>query len=435
MAPKRRIIIDTDPGNDDVIAMLLALAAPASELEVLLISVTFGNVDVRQCLRNVVATFHILEKEVAWRKEKGVPPGFEGMTKHKPIVAIGAHEPLHDRVESADYFHGIDGLGGSTKTHPEFSPDESWKRLFETPPPVDHLTKTASRKADLQEPITSFQASKEPAHKEILRILRENKPDTISLVSIGPLTNFALAAAEDPETFLRAKEILTMGGTVEGIGNVTPVAEFNVYADPHAAARVYALSSRIPSSTMPPVPEGFEGKPLPAYPPRLSKTIPIILMSLDITEYHVVTRGQFNSKASPLAERGSPLAQWMQSFLTPMLDKMERLHEGHEGEGAALALHDPLCIWYILTSDDPAWKSSDRSPEDIRVETVGQWTKGMTVGDRRSRKRRNSDGEAPHDRGNWLGNRSGNRIYRLLQSPGREIAGNWIMDRILGYIQ
>lgn len=79
----------------------------------------------------MVAIFHILEKEVKWRRERGLPEGFEGMTKYKPLVAIGAEEPLHDRVENADYFRGstsnipdgardslplrtdgIDGLGG-----------------------------------------------------------------------------------------------------------------------------------------------------------------------------------------------------------------------------------------------------------------------------------------------------------------------------------
>src|ERR1700742_3789081 len=109
MAPKNRIIIDTDPGVDDVLAMLLALAAKADDLEVLLISLTFGNVDVRSCLRNVVAIFHILEKELSWRKQHDKPVGFEGVTKFRPLIAIGAEGPLQDRIESADYFHGTDG--------------------------------------------------------------------------------------------------------------------------------------------------------------------------------------------------------------------------------------------------------------------------------------------------------------------------------------
>lgn len=432
MAPKNRIIIDTDPGVDDVLAILLALAAKAEDLEVVLISLTFGNVDVRSCLRNVVAIFHILEKELKWRRENCKTIGFEGITKFKPLVAIGADEPLQDRIESADYFHGIDGLAGTHTSHPHFSPEENWKRLFEEPPADSFITTEAKAETDLEEPAQSFIPSLVPAHKEILRLLRENEPGTITLISIGPLTNFALAAAEDPETFLRCKEVVTMGGTVDGIGNVTPVSEFNVYADPYAAARVYALSSPIPSSTMPIPNEGERSTGLPPYPSKLSKQLKLTLMSLDITEFHMLSRGQFTSYAAPHLDQGSPLAQWMTAFMTPMLEKMERLHLGHEGDGAALALHDPLCIWYVLTQDDILWKPSARSPEDIRIETQGQWTRGMTVGDKRARRRRNSDGEVPHDRGNWLGNKSGNRIFRMLESPGRHVAAGYLLDLIFG---
>lgn len=439
MAPRRRVIIDTDPGNDDVIALLLALSAPATELEVVLISVVEGNVDVRACLRNVVAVFHILDREIKWRKSQGLPTGYEGVTAYKPLVAVGANEPLHESTDNADYFHGTDGVGGSTETHPHFNPDESWKKLFEKPPPDDQLvTKAKQVNGDIEnrseaELFTNFTPSLEPAHKEMLRVLRENEPDTISIISIGPLTNLALAAAEDPETFLRCKEVISMGGAIDALGNVTPNAEFNVWADPHSAARVYALSSQVPSSTMPPSVETFAGQELPPYPGRLSKQLKVVLMALDITEHHVMTRSLFTSKVQELADRGSPLAQWMTAFLTPMLQKMAALHHGHDDD-PSLALHDPLCVWYLLTQDDTMWRPSKGSPEDIRVETQGQWTRGMTVADKRPRRRRDSDGEAPHDRGNWLGRVSGNRIIRMMQSPGEDVAGTWMLDRILGYV-
>lgn len=449
MPPKRRIIIDTDPGTDDVVAMLLALAAPASELEVVLISLVEGNVGVHICLRNVVAMFQVLAQEIAWRESKGIPNAYQGVTAYKPIVAVGAAHALHAEAGNADYFHGRDGLAGSTTTHPEFYTDESWRKLFEgsTKEPIDKSTGGLDRVVSAaggneklkNDSFTNFTPSRQPAHKEILRILRENEPDTISIISLGPLTNLALAAAEDPETFLRCRDVVSMGGVVDGIGNVTPNAEFNVWADPHAAARVYALSAPNPASTMPQSVESYDGQELADYPSKLSKQLKVLLLSLDITEHHIFTRTLFTNKSNQLASLGSPLAKWMQAFLLPMLDKMAMLHHNPDVD-ATFTLHDPLCIYYVLTEDVKGWECSKGSPEDIRVETSGRWTRGMTVLDRRPRRRRDSDGDAPHDKGNWLGHNSGNRIMRLLYAPvggqggTSEDAGAWMLDRILGYI-
>jgi len=104
MAPLNRIIIDTDPGVDDVLAILLALAAKPEELEILLLSVTYGNVEVQSCLRNVVALFHVIEKEKEWRRARGQLEGFEAMSSSKPIVAIGPEHPLEETILMADYF-------------------------------------------------------------------------------------------------------------------------------------------------------------------------------------------------------------------------------------------------------------------------------------------------------------------------------------------
>ncbi|KAF7504845.1 hypothetical protein GJ744_001643 [Endocarpon pusillum] len=253
MAPLQRIIIDTDPGIDDVFAILLALSAKADELEVVLISVTFGNVEVRSCLRNVVAIFQLLEKELKWRRENGKPEGFEGMTKYKPLVAVGANEPLHEQLLMADYFHGPDGLAGIHESHPHLSPKDTWQKLFERPPP-DTVISDVVDDQELAAEQSSFRPSLVPAHKEILRVLRENEADTVTVVAIGPLTNLALAAAEDTETFLRVKEVVTMGGAIDLCGNVTPVAEFNVFADSVAAARIYALTSANPPPPCHPLP-------------------------------------------------------------------------------------------------------------------------------------------------------------------------------------
>jgi inosine-uridine nucleoside N-ribohydrolase len=89
-------------------AMLLALAASPEDLEVILISVTYGNVDVQNCLRNVVSLFHHIEKEIEWRKANGRPVGFEALTKGKPVVAVGPEHPLADEILMADFFRESD---------------------------------------------------------------------------------------------------------------------------------------------------------------------------------------------------------------------------------------------------------------------------------------------------------------------------------------
>lgn len=101
-------VLTTIQGCDDVTAMLLALAASPEDLEVILISVTYGNVDVQNCLRNVVSLFHHIEKEIEWRKANGRPVGFEALTKSKPLVAVGPEHPLAEETLMADFFRESD---------------------------------------------------------------------------------------------------------------------------------------------------------------------------------------------------------------------------------------------------------------------------------------------------------------------------------------
>jgi len=90
-----------------VVALLLALSALPEELEVLLISITYGNIDVNNCLRNVVSLFHHIEKEIEWRKAQGRDVGFETLLRMKPLVAVGPEHPLMDEMLMADYFRGF----------------------------------------------------------------------------------------------------------------------------------------------------------------------------------------------------------------------------------------------------------------------------------------------------------------------------------------
>lgn len=86
--------------------MLLAFSALAEELQILMISVTYGNVDVQSCLRNVVSLFYHIEKELNWRKQAGRPSGFDALLQHKPIVAAGVDRPLAEQQVMADFFRG-----------------------------------------------------------------------------------------------------------------------------------------------------------------------------------------------------------------------------------------------------------------------------------------------------------------------------------------
>ncbi|GAM41485.1 hypothetical protein TCE0_042f14642 [Talaromyces pinophilus] len=418
---KNKIIIDTDPGIDDILAMLLAFAASPEEVEVALISLTFGNIEVQSCLRNVVSMLHILEREMEWRKKHGRPEGFDTLRAHKPVIAVGAQQPLDDQKMLADYFHGKDGLGGIHFSHPHLTPGESWEHLFDPIADPEVLPNVGPSPSESHQ---SFIPSKLPAADEILRVLKENEENTVTIVAVGPLTNLALAAAQDPETFLRVKEVVVMGGTIDKPGNVTPVGEFNSYADAVAAARVFALTSPNPQSTLPP------SKRLPAYPAKLSKTLTLKLFPLDITSQHDLIRGDFDRTITPLLQSGSPLAEWVDAFMAHVFQTLERLHPGHEGAKASLTLHDPVCVWYAMTADDPRWKPTVTSPEDIRIETVGQWTRGMCVVDRRNRHKVEDDVESHSDHGLWLSSRAGNRIIRMGSSPGGETFGMLLMKKI-----
>lgn len=358
---------------------------------------------------------------------------------------------------------GKDGLGGVHESHPHLSPSDAWKTLFNPAPPGSTKEVVAAAE-ELAAPTQAFTASTLPAHKEMLRLLRENEKDTITIVAVGPLTNLALAASEDPETFLRVKEVVVMGGAIDIQGNITPVAEFNTYADSVAAARVFALTSPMPSSTMPPPPPaGGSIEALPPYSKNLSRRLNLTMFPLDITERHLLRRSDFDAKIKPLVAAGSPLAEWVAVFMGKTYDKINSMTNGYTDPG--LSLHDPLTIWYMLTHSSPAWVPAPKCPEDIRIETTGQWTRGAHIIDRRNRRRRGAkptqgldcgvaanstslaalspadiidptmqgddgEGNIEGDEDGWLTEWKGNRVRRMMSSPGEDSFAPYILKRV-----
>jgi purine nucleosidase len=175
-----RVIIDTDPGVDDALALLLAMRS--SELKIEGITAVAGNVPLELTLPNALRMV-----EIAGRTD--IP------------VAAGAKAPLVRRLVTAAYAHGENGLGGAVFPEPTIKP--------------------------VSEPAAQF-----------IRQLVRKYPGEVTLLTIGPLTNVATALNLDPELAGMVKSLVMMGGSLSG-GNITPAAEFNVYVDPEAARIVF----------------------------------------------------------------------------------------------------------------------------------------------------------------------------------------------------
>ena len=188
----RKIIIDTDPGQDDAVAILLALGSP--ELEVLGITAVAGNVPLALTETNARKIC-----ELAGR------PDIK--------VFAGAVRPLVRKLVTAEHVHGKTGLNGPTLPEPQMS--------LEKQHAVDFIVETLMREAS----------------------------GTVTLCPLGPLTNVALALIREPRIAPRIEQIVLMGGGFFEGGNVTPAAEFNIYVDPHAAEVV--LEAGIPTVIMP----------------------------------------------------------------------------------------------------------------------------------------------------------------------------------------
>ena len=177
---KNKYFIDTDTASDDAVALLMALEW--DNVEVLGISIVSGNMSVEQGSINARYTVELCKKDVP--------------------VYIGAHGPLVKKREHADWFHGPDGMGNMNYPAPK-----------------------------LQETDEDF--------IEVLNNHINQHPEEITLVTLGPLTNIANFIKRYPESFLKLKNIVIMGGASNTVGNVTPAAEYNIWCDPEAADIVF----------------------------------------------------------------------------------------------------------------------------------------------------------------------------------------------------
>ena len=192
MAP-RKIIIDTDPGQDDAVAILLALASP-DEIDVLGVTAVAGNVPLPLTQKNARIVCELAGKP-------------------DTLVFAGCDAPLVRKLVTAEHVHGKTGLDGPQMSDPAMP---------------------------LQD---------QHAVEYIIETLRAHDAGTITLCPLGPLTNIATAFKNAPDIIEKVQEIVLMGGAYFQVGNITPAAEFNIYVDPEAAKIVF--DSGVPIVVMP----------------------------------------------------------------------------------------------------------------------------------------------------------------------------------------
>jgi len=289
----RALLIDTDTASDDAVALIMALRAPDVDLRA--ITIVSGNVDVAQGVRNALFTL-----ELCGRPE--VP------------VHAGADRPLLRAAERAEWFHGADGMG------------------------------------DMNYPLPRGGAAPGHAVDVMVRTIRANPG--IVLVTLGPLTNVALALARAPELAGLVSRCVVMGGTAWSVGNVTPAAEFNIWQDPEAARMVF-LSG-----------------------------LPVEMVGWELCRFEA---GLTPAEVAQVRSLDTPLAHFSIDCNRRALEAI-RIQSGVPN----LELPDPVAMAIALEPEICTRHSSHA----VEVETQSELTRGMTVidqldnaGDERNRER------------------------------------------------
>jgi purine nucleosidase len=277
----RKIIIDTDPGQDDAVAILLALASP-EDVEVLGITCVAGNVPLDLTTRNARIVCELA-----------------GKTDVK--VFAGCDRPLGRALVTAEHVHGKTGLDGP----------------------------------DLPEP--TMPLADGHAVDFIIETLRNHAPGTVTLCPLGPLTNIATALTKAPDIASRIAKIVLMGGGYFEGGNITPVAEFNIYVDPQAADIVFKSGA------------------------------PIVMMPLDVTHKALVTAARNDAFRGIGSPAGIAVAQ-----MTEFFERFDKEKYGSEGA----PLHDPCVTGYLIRPELFTGRHIN-----VEIETTSELTMGMTVAD------------------------------------------------------
>ena len=277
----RKIIIDTDPGIDDAVALTIAMFQ--EDLDVLAITATEGNVSADQSNRNVQAIVELLD-----------PPRYPRVGMASPLVDA----PMHD----ARQIHGDDGLGNAGYS-------------------------------------VSLLHHQHASEKVICDVVR-SAPEEVTIVALGPLTNIAHALKRDPHLASAIGHIIIMGGSVNGIGNVTPAAEFNCYYDAEAAETVFQSPT--------------------------TKT----LVPLDITRQVIFSLDFINRLPHEETRAGRVLRRML-----PFLYRAYRQRLGME----RVHIHDAVAM--IMALDPELFETVEMAG---RVEVNGELTRGATVFDRRA---------------------------------------------------
>ncbi|HJS30636.1 MAG TPA: nucleoside hydrolase [Alphaproteobacteria bacterium] len=281
MSEARAIAIDCDPGHDDAVALLLALAAP-ERLDIRAVTTVAGNVPLDRTERNARAIVELARRDDV-------------------AVYAGCERPWRRALVTAEHIVGATGLDGA-----------------DLPPPTRPLAQGHAVDA-------------------LAELLRQAPARSVTLCPLGPLTNIGALFSRGPELVARVREIVLMGGAI-GIGNVTASAEFNIFADPHAASSVFAAGA------------------------------PIVMVPLEATHQAIATP----QRVRAFERLGTPVGR----AIAGMLGRDSGRDLTRYG-GSGVPLHDPCVIGYLLWPELFAGFAAH-----VAIETESELTMGRTIVDR-----------------------------------------------------